>query len=98
MDGGLNEDSFFSLLDLSSEFFPGLVSGDVGGGWSLEVDEELVACAVVVESCHGGEVFLEGLAVAVFEGGGELVEGGLYERSCLGLVVFFLGWSSLGWL
>lgn len=98
LDGGLNEDSFFSLLDLSSEFFPGLVSCYVGGGWSLEVDEELVSCAVWVESRHGGEVFLEDLAVAVFEGCGELVDGRLYERSCFGLVVFFLGWSSLGWL
>ncbi len=95
----MDEDSFFSLLDLSSEFFPGLVSGDVGGGWSLEVYEELVSCAVWVESRHGGEVFLEGLAVAVFEGGGELVEGGLNKRSRLGLFsVVLCGWSSLGWL
>jgi len=63
-DGAANPDCGTSLLDGAPEVVPRIHRGDAGGVGLLELDEQRVAAAVIVELCQRVQPLAEGFGLA----------------------------------
>ena len=66
--GSQNDDALFTLADIAPEFQPSVEPCNLSRVRPLAIDQEAVAPRVAVKPGHHGEIVLEGIALAPFEG------------------------------